>query len=346
MGNYTLGTWLSKRYGGCNVTLSDVYIQGIAKLEVSRLGNLEASDINMDIGVNNIELDFQNLGFLASIFQGAINTIGPFILDSIKPFILGVINNDIRQNVNKNLKGANKTFPNSLPPIDIAIAEGRKMVRNMGYDPYKIDDYNYSIGIFSIDVTQVWIKGLASFYRIGNLTILMENNTIHIVIETGTQQLMGNCQWEITSTSLFSKPGKSSFTVEYIHVKAKVNQSMDIRQQPILDDLQLELGNIQLRSDGTGTLDYLLEAAVNILPNILRYQIMDAIEEPLRRKVQDILDSYDFENMIEEKLPELDNLQNQMKNISSNPDKTFVEKLSEEGLHVDESEVYNDDIFN
>jgi hypothetical protein len=44
----------------------------------------------------------------------------------------------------------------------------------------------------------------------------------------------------------------------------------------------LEVGNIAVYSDGLGTMDYVLEILVNILPNLLRKQIVDFLEEPLR----------------------------------------------------------------
>lgn len=48
---------------------------------------------------------------------------------------------------------------------------------------------------------------------------------------------------------------------------------MDTRKKPILEELDLELGNIQARIHGAGTVDYLLEAGVNVLPNILRFHL-------------------------------------------------------------------------
>lgn len=68
----------------------------------------------------------------------------------------------------------------------------------------------------------------------------------------------------------------------------------------------MELGNIQVRFDGAGTLDYIVEFAVNVLPNILRYQIMDAIETPVRRRIQEELDYIDLEQLIMENAEKYD----------------------------------------
>lgn len=88
-----------------------------------------------------------------------------------------------------------------------------------------------------------------------------------------------------------------------------VSQTADIRNSPKLNDLQLELGNIQIRCDGAGTLDYIIEFGINVIPNLLRYQIMDAIESPLKNRIQEILNSTDIEEIIHENLPKLDEQQ-------------------------------------
>lgn len=53
-----------------------------------------------------------------------------------------------------------------------------------------------------------------------------------------------------------------------------------------------------------GTFDYLIELFINVLPNLLRYQIMDAIERPIMRKVQELADRVDVEVFIKEKYEE------------------------------------------
>jgi len=60
--------------------------------------------------------------------------------------------------------------------------------------------------------------------------------------------------------------------------------------------------------DGAGTLDYVVELVVNVLPNLLRYQIVNAVEGPIKSRVQEIMNSTDIEKIIEQKLPELDTI--------------------------------------
>lgn len=99
-------------------------------------------------------------------------------------------------------------------------------------------------------------------------------------------------------------PTNTSFQVQVI-----VSQSMDTRNNPVIDDIQLELGNIQIRFDGAGTADYVIEFAINILPNLLRYQLMDALESPIKKRIQETMNTVNVEKMIHENLPKLDEQQ-------------------------------------
>lgn len=56
------------------------------------------------------------------------------------------------------------------------------------------------------------------------------------------------------------------------------------------------------RSSGLGTLDYVIELFVNVLPNLLRYQIVDAIEKPIINKIQAIVNRIDIEDLVKELL--------------------------------------------
>jgi len=98
-GLYTLASWLSRSAGDFTVELTGVNVEGIARLEVGADGKLQAQDIDMDLTFEKIDLDFKNLGFLGSVFQGVINSVGAFIFDSIKPFILKEVNTNVRYDI-------------------------------------------------------------------------------------------------------------------------------------------------------------------------------------------------------------------------------------------------------
>lgn len=64
----------------------------------------------------------------------------------------------------------------------------------------------------------------------------------------------------------------------------------------------------QIRSDGAGTLDYAVEFVINVLPNLLRYQIMDALENPAKTRIQDEMNKINVERMIVDNIPALEKL--------------------------------------
>jgi len=75
------------------------------------------------------------------------------------------------------------------------------------------------------------------------------------------------------------------------------------------------MGNIQVRCDGAGTLDYVMEFAVNVLPNLLRYQIMDAIENPIKQRFQEKFNTIDTEKVIKMMLEQYEKDPNFMSNF-------------------------------
>ncbi|XP_050665576.1 uncharacterized protein LOC126965857 [Leptidea sinapis] len=311
-GNYTMTTWLSKVQGPFTVDVTGIIITARANLGVERDGKLRAQDIIIDIGFTTISMNFQNAGFLGGMLQGVVNSMGTFVFDSIKPYILKEAYTKARDEINKKLDdiAGDMQFPNSISPLDMVIADARKKVQEMEMDPYKIKDYNTTASIFTITLSHTWVTGISSFHRVGNITLILENNTVIADFEIGTQRLQGTTQWDITAIGdLMSRAGSTSFSIEYISGRMILGQPLDTRKKPEFRNLDLEIGNIQVRFDGAGTIDYVVEFAVNILPNLLRYQIMDALETPIREKVQQELNKLNVEDMIKQELPKVDQIQ-------------------------------------
>lgn len=63
----------------------------------------------------------------------------------------------------------------------------------------------------------------------------------------------------------------------------------------------------KVRSDGAGTFDYVIEFLINIIPNILRYQLMDALENPVKAKIQDEMNKINVENLIKSNVEKVSN---------------------------------------
>ncbi|XP_014206359.1 uncharacterized protein LOC106637899 [Copidosoma floridanum] len=306
-GVYVLSSLFTRSGGDFTVKLTNVSVQGLARLEVGHDGKLNAQDIDMDLTFHDIDINFENLGFLAGFFQSVINSVGTFIFDNIKPYVLKEVNTNIRGEVNKQISQLPNYFPNSISPFDMAVAEARKQVSDMGYDPFKVNDYTQTMGMLTITSTHTWLTGLASFYRMGNITLTIENTILYAVLDIGTQEIEGRTNWEVSAIGgVLSRFGTASFTIEYFRVQLNLSQPLDTRKRSTLEELDLELGNIQVRVDGAGTIDYIIEAGINIIPNLLRNQIMDALEGTIRRRIQDELDKVDVEKLIHEKIPDIE----------------------------------------
>ncbi|XP_034244888.1 uncharacterized protein LOC117647292 [Thrips palmi] len=312
LGNYTLCTWFSCSAGGFTVTLDGVLVSGVAGLEVGPGGRLRAEEIGMDVTFDGIAMDFKNLGLMMSMFQGIINKVGSFLFDNVKPFILSEVNTKIRAEVDKQVAGVDVRFPSSMAPIDMMVADARHAVRTMGYDPYRLPDVTKKMGPLQATLSHLFATGLSSFYRRGNVTVWMKEHVLHAGIHLATKRLRGTCRWLVHSPDapsvlqrLMRRSGDASFTVDYLEVKAVFNQSLDTRKHPYLESLDVTLGPMTLVSRGdAGKLNALTEFGVNVLPNLIRYQVVDALEEPLRQRVQKELDNVNVEDLINEKLQE------------------------------------------
>lgn len=248
-GNYTLSTFFSKTEGPFTVILKNVFVKGNGSLAVERDGKIRTQQVAIDITFADMSTDFQNLGFMGSVFQSIVNSAPNLVFDTIKPFMLNEAYTRIRDEIDTNIDklSGDHSFPNSISPLDMAISDARKKVRSMGYDPFKMKGYNHTVGIFSVEMTNTWISGISSFYRIGDIVVAMDNNTITVRMQIGTQQIMGASQWElIVGNRMISRAGQVMFTVQHIKVEFEVSQALDTRKRPKIIDLQLELGNIQV----------------------------------------------------------------------------------------------------
>ncbi|XP_075154001.1 uncharacterized protein LOC142227374 isoform X2 [Haematobia irritans] len=300
-GMYTLTSFFSKANGPFIVILRKVLITGTAILAVQRDGHLLTDHIKMDVTFADMSMDFQNLGFLGTVFQGIVNSAPNLVFDAMKPFMLQEAYTKLKTDIDANIKKmmGDKLLPNSISPLDMAIADARKQVREMGYDPFRLPDYNRTMGVFGMQLSNTWINGIASFYRHGDVIASMENNTITLTVTVGTQEIAGGGQWEVNG-GLVSRVGHILFTVQYIRLTVSVSQPLDTRKRPEINDLQIDMGNIQVRCDGAGTLDYVMEFVVNVLPNLLRYQIMDALENPIKMRIQEKFNTIDVEKAIKD----------------------------------------------
>lgn len=153
-----------------------------------------------------------------------------------------------------------------------------------------------------------------------------ENGSLIVGAQAATQRLQGHFNWQL-DFKLFAPKGKISLQIEHLDVKIGLSQPINVQKKPKLEVLRVTLGNIQVslthcvivsetwlrfspqaRSSGTGSMDYLIEFAVNFLLNGFRSVVLRTIEKPVTSIIQKELDKLDIEAMIEEQLNKANNL--------------------------------------
>ncbi|XP_045482041.1 uncharacterized protein LOC123686103 [Harmonia axyridis] len=307
-GNYTLSSFFTSADGPFTVKVENVSIEAIASMDVQRDGKLEAQEINMDVKFEDINVNFENLGFFASMFQGIINTVGDSLFNSMKPFILSEVNDNIRADVNEEIRKLPVTFPNSISPFDQIFLMFRQEIRNKNLDPYTAPDHTSMVGVFDLFLRNIKIQGLSTVHRSGDALVEFRNGSILGFFEGGTQKLKGVGSWELSLiTGFIGKTGMVEFTIDHFTVKVNVSQSLNTDFPPSLEDIQLELGNLQIRLDGAGSLDYLVELGINVMPNLIRYQVMNALEVPVKNRIQEALDQVNIRYLIQENADRINN---------------------------------------
>lgn len=313
LGNYTLRSWIVQPTAGpFNVTLIDVDAEAAAVLVPDENGDLQADETEMDMRFRDCELDFKNLGLTATMLQSAISSLGSVMFEGVKPFIINEVNTNLRTDVNAQVRAITSKLPKlKVPVLDLAMAEGRAYVRRMGFDPYRVLGRTVvKEGPLNFTVSELTVSGLSEFRRVGDVGLQIRGPVLQMTVHVVTGPVNGSLRWryELGLVKTYGRTGVSNFTVEHIQVRAVVNQTLDVRNKPVLDSLQIEVGNVTMAMDRREPLDYVIEVAVNSLPSLLRHVIVDALEEPIKMKVQTLLDEVQVEKLVEERLPELDRM--------------------------------------
>ncbi|KZS07952.1 Uncharacterized protein APZ42_028321 [Daphnia magna] len=312
IGRYRMSSWFSTSSGDFNVTLISVQAQGFAGLVVDSEGLMQATNITFDVGFKDITMKFENLGFFGSLFQGIINSVGTFIFDSIKPLILNQINDQVQTNVNTQMRKFDQILPDSVTPLDMAIAVGRTQIQDGGMDPFSIPEYTNMLGTgVVVKIFNGTLHGLSTIHRTGDVTFNYENGSLVVGAQAATQRLKGHFNWQL-DFKVFAPKGKISLQIEHLEVKIGLSQPVNVQNKPKLEVLQVNLGNIQAQSTGTGSVDYLIEFAVNFLLNGFRSVVLRTMEKPVTLIIQKELDKIDVEAMIEEQLLKLNDSKNDL----------------------------------
>lgn len=288
-----------------------------AELKITTSGNLALSKLELDmIHRDGMKIHIQNAG-LIGIF---VNSFGDLLFDGMKSFIMSAIDSNLKNYLNEQFKDLSITLPNSLPPLDTFAMEARKSMKNSKYDPYHIPSFQYSNNVLLIEMKNIYLQGITSLYRTGDMKTYMRNHTLHTIMNFGTTRLNGGCDWEII-LPFYTKFGIASFEVDHINIFLKIEQSLDITKKPVINELDVNIGNVQLTLDGSSIVEYIAEFSVNLIANLLRNHIVKIFHTRIIKEIQDKLCNFNIEDVIfehlsfNEELPTTDSLTESLRSI-------------------------------
>ncbi|CAL8109661.1 unnamed protein product [Orchesella dallaii] len=187
LGKYQMSSWFTRSKGPCNITVIQVAAEAAVDFFVDPEGILQVQNIAVDVKFTDIKMNFENLGLLASAFQGVINSAGPFLFESIKPMILSEAESRVRRELNDQTRSMPQRFPNSITPIDMVLAAVRVYMREKGLDPFILPNYTWT----KFDLDQGELIGLSSIHRTGPLMVEFEENIVKLTVNVGAENLKG-----------------------------------------------------------------------------------------------------------------------------------------------------------
>ena len=81
--------------------------------------------------------------------------------------ILNQINEQVQTTVNVQMRQLEQVLPDSVPPLDMAMALARTQIQDMEMDPFLIPDYNALLGNgVGIKIYNGTLQGLSTIHRL------------------------------------------------------------------------------------------------------------------------------------------------------------------------------------
>ncbi|KAK8391226.1 hypothetical protein O3P69_017120 [Scylla paramamosain] len=303
------GPW-SNSEGHANITMTGIEMTLDLFFGISDVGLLTVEP-KMDLEYEDLKLNFTGLTYTHSFVVGAAKT---FFSTVIEPIIFSNVQTKVKSLVNQRIEERlqNLTFPDSISPVDFALAKIRMDLRET-LEPVKLDDQEMHLtwGV-TVQVQNIELAGVTTIHRTHEVSAQFIDNVVYVTIQLGTQTLKGGADWFLSASLLPAVGGHLSLEIESLAVTVEAQQPANIRSPPTLRKIDIKLGNLAVRSDGDGTFDYLVEAMLNILPNCFRNQIMDKVEPVIHQKVQKEFNKFDVYRMVMDKLAERQQQQQQM----------------------------------
>ena len=101
----------------------------------------------------------------------------------------------------------------------------------------------------------------------------------------------------MSAFGFLERKGLLRFSVDSLKLRVRLAQPLNLSKKPRIEDLDIDLGTLTLRSEGAGSLDYAFELGVNSFPNLFKNIVIDAIEHPLMWAIGSQLQELDMEKL-------------------------------------------------
>lgn len=300
---YIYAGYVSDTVGDVNCTLLGLEIKLTAKLGSDYESRLQLDDLSVDVDKEDFIPEVTNAPVGLSVVVYAADSFFDTIVSSVLDSRIA----GIREKLNARLleKLPEKRFPLGIHPVDLLLA-GVKDDLMHKFDPFVIGNKTVRLPAgATLEASNITVTGLSSIHRTHEVSLQLIDDRLLLVVQMGTQQVSVTTDVEVSLSVLPSIVTEVEFSLDSFSVWFEATQSADVRHPPVLNRIHITLGNFRLLSAGESTLSYILEAAVNGLPNALRNTILTKLEPRLHQIIQRRLNTLDIQDLIEKRLEQM-----------------------------------------
>lgn len=294
--NGTVGWFSANSKGAFRMNITDTYVWGTVKMQVTENGTLETTDVDLDCNVRKLQLHFEKLfggGLMSGFANSIVNILSGTIFDNIKPTMLNEMSTTVKDMINIQLQ----TIPQvtalqwTSSPLDVVIANTVAEIRKLNLDPFVLPNpptVKFQRNILFLKVygeatlLKGYLTGLSSLHRTGDMIISFQNNTFEVSANLGFDTLEGGFRWHASAMGI-SRTGGLHFRVKNIILQLTLSQLNELGQPPRVKSFEIKkLGQIGLDVDGLGSLDFVVEFFANFVTNVFKTQLSHVLQTTIK----------------------------------------------------------------
>merc|ERR1711955_76495 len=182
----------------------------------------------------------------------------------------------------------------------------RVRILNKGLDPLilPIKSFEFSKKVLLIEIRgsakvyDGYLKGLSTIHRTGLAEMNQNATHVNVRATVGVNDLVGSYKASATFMNLGPKFA-INLAMESVGITFEVVQAIQKGSKPtLLSFAVVDLGKIETELDGDfNILDFILNKFNNFVINLVKDFVVTALEIPLKKLVQDVLDNNDLPDL-------------------------------------------------